>query len=85
MRTRDKVLILLAIFTVAFTVTMIVLFWTHYAIPDTLVTCVFGVVTAELGALTGITITKVRHDDDLTPEQKQMKEEYEKFRKEQMK
>lgn len=83
MRTRDKVLVLLAIVTIAYTVTMIVLFWSHYAIPDTLTQCFFGVVTAELAALTGITITKVRHNDDLSDSEKQkLKDEFEEFRKE---
>ena len=46
-KTMDVILVIIGILTVVFTVTMVVRYWTHYAIPDTLVTCWFAAVTGE--------------------------------------
>lgn len=62
-KTSDLCLVLICLLTVAFTVVMIVLFWTHYSIPDTLVTCWFAAVAGEFGVLGWIKTTKVRHED----------------------
>ena len=62
-KTMDVILVIIGVLTVAFTVTMIVLYWTHYAIPDTLVTCWFAAITGECGFMGLIQTTKVRHED----------------------
>lgn len=78
MKTSDIVLIILAVFTVIFTVIMLQIYWTHYAIPDTLVTCWFTAVTGECGALGWIKTTKVRHED-----RRWMLEDYQRYKGEQ--
>lgn len=47
MNTIDKILIGCAITLLAFTVTMIVIFCIFQAVPDTLITCVFGALAGE--------------------------------------
>ena len=59
--TSKIVLIIIGTLTVVFTIVMIVLFWTHYAIPDTLVTCWFAAVGGECGVLGWIKTNKVRY------------------------
>ena len=48
MNTIDKILIGCAIFILAFTITMIVLFCVFQDIPNTLVECVFQIFTGEI-------------------------------------
>ena len=60
MKTMDKILLVIGIFLLGFTVTMIWLFHTHYAVPDTLITCVFAATTGELGVMGWIKTTKDR-------------------------
>lgn len=62
-KTMDVILVIIGILTVVFTITMTVLYWTHYAIPDTLVTCWFAAVTGECGFMGLIQTTKVRNQD----------------------
>ncbi|MBQ8331153.1 MAG: hypothetical protein IJX94_01470 [Clostridia bacterium] len=56
----DIVLIFIAVSLVVFTVVMIRTFWLYGAIPDTLCTCVFGVLGTECGAMAWIKTTKER-------------------------
>lgn len=58
MGTMNKILLLIAIFLLLFTVTMIVVFIKTGAIPDTLVTCVFAACTGEVSVCGWIRNTK---------------------------
>ena len=64
-KTMDVVLVILGVLTVAFIVTMIWIFRTQYAIPDTLVTCYFAAVTGELGAMGWIKTCKEKQQTRL--------------------
>ena len=58
MKTSNKVLLCLGLFTFAFIVTMIVTFWVKGAVPDTLITYTLGAGGVEALALAGIKISK---------------------------
>lgn len=60
-KTMDLILVILAIAGLVFTVCMIRIFREQGAIPDTLVTCVFGVLFGECGAMAWIKTTKERN------------------------
>lgn len=62
-RTMDVILIFIAIFLLAFIVTMIVLYYITGAIPDTLCTCVFAACGGECGVMGWIKTTKERQRD----------------------
>ena len=61
MKTSNVVLIIIGTLTIIFTIVMIVLFWTHYSVPDTLITCWFGAVAGECGFLGWIKTSKVKY------------------------
>lgn len=52
------ILVIIAVTLITFTVVMIKTFWLYGAIPDTLCTCVFGVLGTECGAMAWIKTTK---------------------------
>lgn len=56
--TAHTVLIFMAVFIVAFVVSMIITFWVKGSVPDALITGVFGGGGVELLLLAAITITK---------------------------
>lgn len=66
----NKILKVLAIFLLIFTVGMIVIFCVKDSIPDTLVTCVFGACTGELSIMGWIKASKVKkgEEDELDSE-----------------
>lgn len=55
------ILVIIAVTLVVFTAIMIKTFWLYGAIPDTLCTCVFGVLGTECGAMAWIKTTKDKH------------------------
>ena len=57
------ILVIIALTLVTFTVVMIRTFWLYGAIPDTLCTCVFGVLGTECGAMAWIKTNKDKHRD----------------------
>lgn len=59
----DVILAFIAVFLLAFIVTMIVLYYLTGAIPDTLCTCVFAVCGGECGVMGWIKTTKERQRD----------------------
>ena len=59
----DVILVFIAVFLLAFIVTMIILYYTTGAIPDTLCTCVFAVCGGECGVMGWIKTTKERQRD----------------------
>lgn len=59
----DVILAFIAVFLLAFIVTMIILYYTTGAIPDTLCTCVFAVCGGECGVMGWIKTTKERQRD----------------------
>lgn len=63
MKTLDLILLIVAIITLAFTISMIVIFCQYNMIPDTLVTCFFACVGSECGICGWIKTAKVRHED----------------------
>lgn len=63
MKAMDVILIIVGIFLTAFTVTMIILFRTCGAIPDTLCTCVFAALGGECGIMGWIKTTKERNKE----------------------
>lgn len=63
LNTMDVILIIVAVLLIAFTVSMIVLYMTTGAIPDTLCTCVFATLGGECGVMGWIKTTKDRHTD----------------------
>ena len=62
-RTMDVILAFIAVFLLAFIVTMIILYYLTGAIPDTLCTCVFAVCGGECGVMGWIKTTKERQRD----------------------
>ncbi len=62
-RTMDVILILIAVFLLAFIVIMLVLYYITGAIPDTLCTCVFAACGGECGVMGWIKTTKERQRD----------------------
>lgn len=79
-KTMDFILILLGISVVIFTVEMIHIFKTQYAVPDSLVTSFFLAVTGECGFMGLIKSMKIRHED-----RKWMLEDIEKLKQEENK
>ena len=68
MKTSNKILLILALFALAFIVTMTVIFCLYQSVPDTLIQCVLGAGGVEALALAGIKISKVingRQEDEL--------------------
>lgn len=63
MNTMNKILIIIGIALLAFTVEMIVLFKQYGTVPDTLITCVFAALTGELGVMGWIKTTKERQKE----------------------
>lgn len=59
----DVILVFIAVFLLAFIVTMIILYYTTGAIPDTLCTCVFAACGGECGVMGWIKTTKERQRD----------------------
>lgn len=59
MKTTNKVLLILALFMLAFILVMIVTFWVKGSVPDTLIQCVLGAGGLESLALAGIKVSKV--------------------------
>ncbi len=59
----DVILAFIAVFLLAFIVTMIILYYLTGAIPDTLCTCVFAVCGGECGVMGWIKTTKERQRD----------------------
>lgn len=64
MKTTDKVLLTLAVFLLAFTICMTVIFCVYGSIPDTLVSCVMGASGFEALALAWIKTSKVKSGTD---------------------
>lgn len=62
-RTMDVILIIIAVFLLAFVAVMIWLYYHSGGIPDTLCTCVFGVCGGECGIMGWIKTTKERQQD----------------------
>lgn len=58
LKTLDLILLLMGVFLLLFTVTMIVLWVTTGGVPDTLIGCVFGACIGEAGITGMITNTK---------------------------
>ena len=79
-RTMDVILIIIGLLTVAFTVEMIHIFKTQYAVPDSLVAGFFAAVTGECGFMGLIKSMKIRHED-----RKWMLEDIEKLKQEENK
>ena len=76
-RTLDLILIVIAVFLLAFVVAMI---WPYYrtgGIPDTLCSCVFAVCGGECGVMGWIKTTKERYRDRSFELQKQQEEKEE--------
>ena len=65
MKTMDKILIIIGVTLLAFTVAMIWLFTVYGAIPDTLVTCVFAILGGECGVMGWIKTNKDRSKERL--------------------
>lgn len=61
--TMDIALIIVVIILIVFTIEMIYLFKSTNTIPDTLVNCVFGALTGELGVLGWIKTCKEKNKD----------------------
>lgn len=57
------ILVIIAVTLIVFTAIMIKTFWLYGAIPDTLCTCVFGVLGTECGAMAWIKTNKDKHRD----------------------
>lgn len=62
-RTMDVILVFIAVFLLAFIVTMIILYYVTGAIPDTLCTCVFAACGGECGVMGWIKTTKERQKE----------------------
>lgn len=63
MKTSKVVLIILAIFIVTFTIACMWLFYLYQSIPDTLVTCVYGLCGSECGVLGWIKVMKTKYKE----------------------
>lgn len=61
--TMDTILVIIYLTFLVFTVAMIICYFQTGGIPDTLVTCVFGALGGEYGAMGVIKIAKIRHED----------------------
>ena len=73
MKTMDKILILIGITTVIFTIVMIYLYLTTGGIPDTLCTCFFVACTGECGFMGMIKSTKEKYRERQWKEEEQNK------------
>ena len=62
-RTLDLILIVIAVFLLAFVVAMIWLYYRTGGIPDTLCSCVFAACGGECGVMGWIKVTKERYRD----------------------
>ena len=63
MKTMDFILVIVGVLLIAFTVTMIVIFWRMGTVPDTLITCFYGAIAGECGIMGWIKTAKVRHQE----------------------
>ena len=61
MKTMDKMLAVIFVTFVIFTLIMLVTFWVCGSIPDTLCSCVFAVLGDECGAMAWIRTAKERY------------------------
>ena len=61
MKTMDVILVLIGVFLLIFTVTMIVVFVFCGTVPDTLITCVFAALGGECGVMGWIKTAKEKH------------------------
>lgn len=61
--TMDRILVVIFVCLVLFTVTMIRIFTVYGSVPDTLVTCVFAALGGECGILGWIKTTKEKQQD----------------------
>lgn len=61
MGTMDKILVIVAVLLIAFTVTMIIIFCRYGYVPDTLISAVFATLGGECGILGWIKTTKERN------------------------
>ena len=75
LKTMDVILVIVAVALVAFTLEMIKIFKETGTIPDTLCTCVFGILGGECGAMAWIKTTKERTTDRKWKRQDQAREE----------
>ena len=75
LKTMDVILVVVAVALVAFTLEMIEIFKETGTIPDTLCTCVFGILGGECGAMAWIKTTKDRRTDRKWQLQDQAREE----------
>ena len=66
LNTIDKILLGCAAFLAVFVITMVIIFCIYQAIPDTLVTCVFGVLGSEAFIAFGIWYIKKRYANKYT-------------------
>lgn len=62
MNTSNKVLLILALFALAFIIVMTVIFCVYQSVPDTLIQCVLGAGGVEAVALSAIKISKILRD-----------------------
>ena len=85
MKTMDLILVIIGVLTIVFTITMIWLFYTRYAVPDTLITCFFAAVTGECGFMGWIKTSKennktrqwqLEDEKRWKEDQKKMEEDY---------
>lgn len=65
-KTTKIVLIILAIFIVAFTCTCLWMFYHDKQVPDSLITCVFGLCGTECGVMGWIKSMKTKYVNDVT-------------------
>ena len=75
LHTMDVILIVLAVALVAFTLEMLRIYRETGGIPDTLCTCVFGILGGECGAMAWIKTTKERNKDRKWQREDQDREE----------
>lgn len=61
MKTSNKILVVLGLGLLLFTILMIVIFIIKDSVPDTLITCVFAACTGEFSVLGWIKTTKEKH------------------------
>ena len=79
----DRMLIILFITFIIFTLAMLITFWICGSIPDTLCTCVFSVLGGECGAMAWIKTVKERYRERrFEKEDRFFEEEQQKQRKE---
>lgn len=64
MKTSNKILIVLGIGLLIFTILMIVIFFIKDSVPDTLITCVFAACTGEFSVLGWIKTTKEKNKNN---------------------